>query len=327
MASSTERAALDLERLARRLAPLGLRDLRPLTGGASSLTFAGSSDDGPVVVKVAPPGVEPVLHRDVLRQARLLAALADSPVPVPRVLWEDAGQPPQVPPLFVMERVDGVSFEPLFDLGSHEDPAVVADAARSAARTLAALHSVDPAAVDLSGEPVIGPAEEIERWCRLLRTVDPSLAPGWEDVAGRLAATVPPARPPAIVHGDFRLGNLLRVGSTITAVVDWEIWSLGDPRVDLGWYLANADPATYRRPTPFVASFPSPDELAAVYAGARGEEPPAMRWFQALACFKSTATWSLIVKHNRRRRAPDPSLEAMAGALAHLLERCVELSG
>ena len=50
-----------------------------------------------------------------------------------------------------------------------------------------------------------------------------------------------------IVHGDFRLGNLLAAGARIAAVVDWEIWSVGDPRVDVGWFLLNADPATYRR--------------------------------------------------------------------------------
>ena len=128
--------------------------------------------------------------------------------------------------------------------------------------------------------------------------------------------------PAAVVHGDFRLGNLLAVGATVTAVIDWEIWSVGDPRIDLGWFLANADPATYQRPTR--------------YAGARAVTRPScsrstrepwvatsrdIAWFQALACFKSTATWSLIVKHNRRRDEPDPEVEAMAAVLPHLLAR------
>ena len=50
------------------------------------------------------------------------------------------------------------------------------------------------------------------------------------------------------MHGDFRLGNLLAVGPEVTAVIDWEIWTVGDPRVDTGWFLTNADPATYQRP-------------------------------------------------------------------------------
>ena len=68
-----------------------------------------------VVVKVAPPGVEPIAHRDVLRQARLIRALDPTAVPVPQVLWEDAGAPPEVPPLFVMSYLGGDSLEPLFD--------------------------------------------------------------------------------------------------------------------------------------------------------------------------------------------------------------------
>src|ERR1700753_4179277 len=104
---------LDLDALRRRLA--GVTDVTPLAGGASSLTFAGTRGGQKVVIKVAPPGVEPVAHRDVLRQARIIKTLAGSPVPVPEVLWEDAGAPPHVPPLFVMSHVEGDCAEPLFD--------------------------------------------------------------------------------------------------------------------------------------------------------------------------------------------------------------------
>ena len=69
--------------------------IAPLAGGASSLTFRGCGRR-PVVVKVAPPGLPPVLHRDVLRQARMLARSAARDVPVPEVLWEDRGDPPDV---------------------------------------------------------------------------------------------------------------------------------------------------------------------------------------------------------------------------------------
>lgn len=316
MARGTAEPTLD--ELSARLAPLGVRGLRRLAGGASSLTYTGTiAGDRDVVAKVAPAGVAPVLHRDVLRQGRLLRALAGTTVPVPAVLWEDTGDPPDVPPLFVMDFVAGTSLEPLFDLGDdHEDVATVADRMRNATRALAALHALDPASVGLGNEPVVGLTDEVDRWCRLLDTVDPALAPGWGDVAGALRSTEPDARPSTIVHGDFRLGNLLAVGATIAAVVDWEIWSIGDPRVDLGWFLVNADPDTYRRPTRYVDALPSPDELAAIYG-----DVPDLGWFQALACFKSTATWSLIVKHNRRRSEPDPNIEAMAPVLPHLLTR------
>jgi hypothetical protein len=70
---------------------------------------------------------------------------------------------------------------------------------------------------------------------------------------------------------------------------------------------------------------PRVDEPAAIYRDAMGSEVPQLDWFRALACFKSTATWSLIVKHNRRRSSPDPELEAMASVLPHLLSRAGEL--
>jgi aminoglycoside phosphotransferase (APT) family kinase protein len=132
---------------------------------------------------------------------------------------------------------------------------------------------------------------------------------------------------PGVVHGDFRLGNLVASGPRITAVIDWEIWSIGDPRIDAGWFLVNADPDTYRRPTPHVAVVPPVAELAACYTAALGTDVPDLGWFMALACFKSTATWSLIVKHNRRRSTPRAELEEMVQVLPHLLERARTLLG
>ena len=273
--------------------------------------------------------MRPVRNRDVLRQARVIRALGPSPVPVPEIIWEDTGAPPEVPPLFVMAFVEGSSLEPLFDVEPMDEPdgAVLAERLRNAARALAALHRFAAPTACLIGEPVVGPAEEVDRWSRLLSTVDQSLVPGWEVAAGALRSSLPDADPAAIVHGDFRLGNLLSVGDEIAAVVDWEIWSIGDPRVDLGWFLLNADPTTYRRPTRYVGSTPSVTELRSVYEEASGREAEHLDWFVALASFKSAATWSLIVKHNRRRPTPDREVEAMVQTLPRLLTRAVELVG
>jgi aminoglycoside phosphotransferase (APT) family kinase protein len=307
-----------LAALEARLAVLEVSGLRRLSGGSSSLTYTGETADGRrVVVKAAPAGVPPVLNRDVLRQARLLHFLAGTKVPVPSVLWQDAGEPPEVPPLFVMSFIEGTSLEPLFDLdGDDDDVAAVADRMRNATRVMAALHAVDSNAPGLVDEPVVGLSEECDRWSRLLQTVDAALAPGWERVAAGLRAAEPAPLPGAVVHGDFRLGNMLAAGAAIRALIDWEIWTVGDPRVDLGWFLVNADPDTYGRPTPFAGALPTPAELAASYG-----DVPDLSWFEALACFKSTATWSLIVKHNRRQIQPDPGAEAMAAVLPHLLDR------
>ena len=92
-----------------------------------------------VVVKVAPAGHEPVGHRDVLRQARMIDALGPTDVPVPVVRLRDVGDPPDVPPLFVMEMVDGESFEPLFDDVAGPAKEAVAQRYRNAASTMATL--------------------------------------------------------------------------------------------------------------------------------------------------------------------------------------------
>jgi aminoglycoside phosphotransferase (APT) family kinase protein len=314
-----------LTQVAERLSSRYVSALESLAGGASSLTYAGRRGNQRVVVKVAPPGVPPTAHRDVLRQARILRALAATPVPVPELFFEDAGDPPDVPPLFAMSFADGISCEPLFDDVDCGPELAVAQRFRNAATTLAQLHRLEPAAVGLADEAVTGPRDEVERWCRTLETTEAIPAPGWREMAAALRFSAPQPMPPAIVHGDFRLGNLLADGSRIAAVIDWEIWSVGDPRVDAGWFLINCDPDTYRRPTRYAGAAPRVDELAATYRDATGREVPELEWFRALACFKSTATWSLIVKHNRRRSSPDPELEAMASVLPHLLSQAGEL--
>jgi aminoglycoside phosphotransferase (APT) family kinase protein len=193
-----------------------------------------------------------------------------------------------------------------------------------AAAVLGGLHRLPPDAIGLADEPVVGAVDEIERWSRTLQSVDPNLVAGWEDVRAMLEQSAPPSNARTLVHGDYRLGNLLADEDRITAVIDWEIWSVSDPRIDLGWFLVNCDPRTYDRGSRYAGDVPPREELGARYLGAGGPDVDAVPWFQALACFKSTATWSLIVKHNRRRATPDPAWEAMAPVLPGLLRRAPE---
>jgi len=312
-------AELDFEELQRRLARANVTDVIPLAGGASSLTFRGTRAGRAVVIKVAPPGVEPVAHRDVLRQARIIKALAATRVPVPEVLCQDPGHPPHTPPLFVMSHVEGDSVEPLFD---GFPPAVdLVERYRDACRAMAALHSLSPLDLGLGGEPVIDPVAEVQRWSATLQTVDASLVPDWQGVRDALLSCAPNAMGPSVVHGDFRLGNLLAIGAHINAVIDWEIWSIGDPRIDAGWFLINCDPDTYQRVPAATGIAPPTAELTQIYQHELGHEVSDLAWFTALACFKSAATWSLIIKHNRRRSSPRAELEAMAAALPRLLAR------
>ncbi|OBH94136.1 phosphotransferase family protein [Mycobacterium scrofulaceum] len=312
-------AELDSDALRGRLAAAGITGVAPLSGGASSLTFRGAMAGRPVVIKVAPPGVEPVAHRDVLRQARIIKTLAGSAVPVPEVVWEDPGEPPHTPPLFVMSRIEGECAEPLFDGGAAG--AGLAERYRNACRVMAALHSLRPDGLGLGGEPVVDAVAEIRRWSETLQTVDAALVPDWPAVRDALLNCAPTVVGPSVVHGDFRLGNLMASGARINAVIDWEIWSVGDPRIDVGWFLINCDPETYRRVPDSAAVAPPVGELAEIYQKELGRNVTDLAWFRALACFKSAATWSLIVKHNRRRASPRAELEAMAATLPGLLDR------
>jgi aminoglycoside phosphotransferase (APT) family kinase protein len=306
-----------------------LGELEPLPGGISSLTFAaalggaGGAAGGCVVVKVAPPGLAPVRNRDVLRQARILRALAHVPgVAVPRVLGEDDG----APPLFVMTHVAGEAYEPAWDLVDiPTPPATVHERVLAAATMLAHLHT--PAPEDLGvarGETALSPAEELARWGTLFATAGDDLRGEERRLYEALAARVPEPLPARVTHGDYRLGNLLFERARLTAIIDWELWALGDPRADLGWLVMFCDPAIERRPVGQTApsgSLPSPAEVVSAYEGVRPATPLELDWFTAHAHYKLASTMSVLAKRNRRAAEPDPTLERAAQTLPAAIAR------
>jgi aminoglycoside phosphotransferase (APT) family kinase protein len=312
--------------------------LRRLEGGVSSMTFASAlrAPDGSeeaVVVKVAPPGLAPVRNRDVLRQARALRRLERlDGFPVPRVVLEDDG----VPPLFAMELRRGDSYEPLLDVApAPPAPQVAATRFRAAARTLARLHSESPAELGFGDEPVTSVADELDRWRQLFATVDADIAPGHERLHERLLRRVPPAVSPALLHGDYRCANMLFVGDALEAVIDWEIWSVGDPRFDLAWLLMHTAPAhTFHaeRPPADVAAgsaLPSAGEVLDEYAAARradGADDAAivsatadLDWFLAVCLYKTASTIAVIHKRDRKRPDPDASITLAGRRLDEVL--------
>ncbi|MGI8507365.1 MAG: phosphotransferase family protein [Solirubrobacteraceae bacterium] len=314
-------------------------ELEPLHGGISSLTFSATLADGrdarrPVVIKVAPPGLEPVRNRDVLRQSRVMRALASSSgVRVPEVLLEDPGSPPECPPLFVMEFVVGESYEPRWDSSpSPPAPAVVVARALAAASMLARLHRPAPQRVGLAAEPALSLAQELERWARLFATAGHDLRGDEEELHRALEAGIPAAVEPRILHGDYRLGNMQFEGERLAAIIDWEIWSVGDPRTDLAWLLMFSDPALQRLQRRDGANqtaadaMPAHDRLLAEYASAGGIEAHDLAWFQAFVQYKLASTMSVLAKRNRRLADPDPGLELVAATLPRAIERGLELS-
>jgi aminoglycoside phosphotransferase (APT) family kinase protein len=331
--------ALEPDEVADRLAPLvdawqpgaTILAVEPMQSGASSLTFLARIDGGRhstdrVVVKVAPPGVPPVLNRDVLRQARMLAALDRAPdVRVPEVLFDDAGAPPDVPPLFTMTFVEGESFEPIVDETDAFPPAPwITGRAVEAARMLGALHRLHPGDMSLGDEPVTGLDREVERWLELFRTVDESLNQRAEECGEQLVARMPEEMGAAVLHGDYRLGNMLCRADRVEAVIDWEIWALGDPRIDVAWFLMNCHPEG--QPTAIRAAPGMPDASALLreYEQVAGRQLHDLAWFDALVRFKAAATIALIVKHNRRRETPLPHLEAFAAHVPPYLSYALE---
>jgi aminoglycoside phosphotransferase (APT) family kinase protein len=301
VALGRERPNLEVGRLAR------------LPGGHSGLTYRLETSEGPLVVKSVPLGQKALGRHDMLRQARMIAALAPTGVPVPAIVATDESGPAW----FAMQLVEGDSLEPVLD-----DPEVPSDLASArmvrAAETLPALHDVPLDKVPVDAEP-LSPVDELARWARTMAAVPEHLVPGAGQLHQRLAETVPAAVSPTLVHGDYRLGNLICNGIEPAALIDWEIWSVGDPRVELGWFLVFADGSNFPGIGRDVPGLPTPDQLVEAYA-AGGRPVDELGWFDALGRYKMAA----IMGHNLRRhlegRHHDPDQERLPDTIRRLLE-------
>jgi aminoglycoside phosphotransferase (APT) family kinase protein len=189
---------------------------------------------------------------------------------------------------------------------------VPADVARprgfAAVDLLVAIRKATPESLGLSDEPVTTPADEVRRWVRTFETVPDEYRVGYEKAAEALLASAPDVLGPVVIHGDYRLGNMLVDGTTITGVIDWELWTISDPRIDLSWLLfftEDADHPSARHGLP--SGLPSRAEMLAAYEAGVGESTQDLDWFDALTWFKEASATALIGKLARRRNpgAPD----------------------
>ncbi|WP_063058568.1 phosphotransferase family protein [Nocardia sienata] len=284
-----------------------------LPGGHSGLTYRAVTTGGTYVVKAVPEGREPLGRHDMLRQARIMRALAPTEVPVPRIVVTDEREPAW----FAMEFVVGESLEPVLD-----DPPVVPDLAaarmRRAAEVLPRLHAV---ALDtVPGiEPALTPADELARWARTLGAVPPELVTGGDRLLELLGRRVPDPLAPTLVHGDYRLGNIIAAGTEPVALIDWEIWSAGDPRVELGWFLVFADGTNFPGVGRTVPALPSAAELVELYR-AGGTELPELSWFDALGRLKMAAIMGHNLLRHREGRHHDPDQEKLPATIDRLIE-------
>lgn len=313
---------------------LTVSDVRPLSGGSSSLTFIADASwpagDQQVVLKVAPPGLEPVRNRDVLRQGRLMNALhGASGVKVPEVYFSAAGKSKEVPPFVAMAFVAGECVEPLL-----EDDRTDALRERTrtrfldAARMLGNLHRVVPAEVGLGDEPVVTIEDEINRWTRAFTTAPEDLQGEYETCAKALHATAPQPMAHVVNHGDFRLGNTLCDGTKVTSIIDWEIWSVGDPRIDLTWLTYFTDEARHpARPNDEPCGAPMIAEVVREYENSFGAKIPDLEWFDALTRYKEAAATALLIKRARKHNTMNPSFARMEPALPELIREALTLVG
>lgn len=305
----TELAGRVRARLAERHPGEPFSDLRTLPGGHSGLTYAITAGQSSYVVKAVPPSQRPVGRNDVLRQARVLRLLAGSPVPVPRVAVVDEREPAW----FAMEFVAGEAVEPVLD--EHRlDPGLCRTRMLALADVLRDLHGARAEA----SEPPLSPTGELERWSRTMRAVPVELRPGSEELLGSLAARIPAAIQPVLIHGDFRLGNVLCRGERPEAVVDWEIWAVGDPRIDLAWFLLFADHRNFPRLGIAVPGLPGEEDLLAAYLDDR-PEPPALDWFRALARAKMAAIMGHNLRRHREGKHHDPDQERLPPTIAAMI--------
>jgi aminoglycoside phosphotransferase (APT) family kinase protein len=267
-----------------------------IAGGRSNLTYVVEAGDTEFVLRRPPLGHVLATAHDMVREHTVISALRGTDVPVPETYLLCTDDSVLGAPFYLMEKVTGE----VLRTRRQTDPLpgrVRQEIAHAMIDTLAALHRVDPYAVGLGsfGKPEGFLARQVRRWAGQLEKSRSRDLPGADELRDRLAATVPVSPTPAIVHGDYRLDNMLvdPAARRVNAVLDWEMATLGDPLTDLGLFvtywevlgdIGEGNPiATAIGP---AAGFPSATELLDRYERTSPVDLSALPWYTALACYK-----------------------------------------
>lgn len=325
---------LDLERLAAYLR--GHRfDIRGLTarlvsGGRSNLTFLLDVETPQGarrwILRRPPLGHVLATAHDMGREHRVVHALRDSSVPVPRSVV--AGADPAVigAPFYLMEYVEGDilrSDEAVRDLGAQ-----AADVGDSLVDVLAALHAVDPAAAGLSdfGRPQGFMERQVRRWTTQLESSRSRELPRIDDLARALAAAVPAEAPASLIHGDFRLDNCLIRDGRVAAVLDWEMATLGDPLADVALFVVytggfTESPGAVIHSPAGVGSFPTTARMLERYVDATGRDLGDFSWYLGFAWFKLAVILEGIHYRNVLGKSASDEFVGVAEAVPFTVER------
>ncbi|WP_409473036.1 phosphotransferase family protein [Streptomyces sp. HC307] len=265
---------------------------RLIEGGRSNLTYIVSDGVSQWVVRRPPLGHVLATAHDMKREHRVISALYPTKVPVPRPVLLCEDEEVLGTPFYVMEFVPGTPYrtaEQLAPLG----PERTRGAVLSLVDTLVDLHAVDPDEVGLAdfGRPEGFLDRQLRRWGKQLDASRNRDLAGIDELHAALGRELPRSAAPAVVHGDYRLDNVL-IGENdrITAVLDWEMSTLGDPLTDLGLLVMYSMPLGMSdspvSTTAEAPGHPDPAEIVERYAARSGRDVSAISWYTAFAWFK-----------------------------------------
>lgn len=272
-------------------------EFEQIAGGASNLTYRVTDSTGDRYVLRRPPtGHVLASAHDMGREHRIMAALQDTPVPVPPLIGMCDDLSVNEAPFFVMRFVEGSI---VFDQADGEavDPALRPVMTNSLVDTLVDLHSVDPDDVGLGelGRKEHYCARQLRRWKRQIDEGSDREIPLLNDLHARLESSIPPQQGAGIVHGDYRLDNcMMGFDGNVAAVLDWELCTLGDVLADLAgmvmWWGDSPEAMGRIADVPTRADgFGTADDVVARYAAASDRNISQLPWYVAfqhwrLAC-------------------------------------------
>jgi aminoglycoside phosphotransferase (APT) family kinase protein len=266
-----------------------------IAGGHSNLTYRViDAGDRRWALRRPPLGKRLGSAHDMAREHKVVAALERSPVPVAPVVGLCEDEAVIGAPFYVMEFVEGPVLRGLAEaeiFPHHEDRRAIG---MRVAETLATIHAVDPDAAGLGdlGRKEDYVARQLRRWQgQWEKSKTRELAP-IDRLHDRLAASIPPQGPATIVHGDYRLDNMiLSPGGEVAADVVWELCTLGDPLADVGtlmayWPERGEQGLRLGEPANLAPGFPPRGDLAARYAERSGRDLSNLNYYVALGYWK-----------------------------------------
>ena len=306
--------------------------------GHSNITFLVRRGDARVVLRRPPrPPLPPSAH-DVLREARLLRALENTPVRVPRVLAVGEDEDVLGVPFYLMEEMHGsvITTDVPAALDSEAGRRRIAEDLVDA---LVDVHAVDWRACGLEGygKPTGYLERQLRRFNGLWEFNKTRELPIVEEVGGWLATNLPDSPESTIVHGDYRLGNVMVADeepTRLVAIFDWELSTIGDPLADVGYLTVTwaepDDPADISFASLSAATrrtgFLTRDELTARYEERSGRSVSALNWYQALALWKAAVFMEGNYKRFTMGNSDDQYLALFDEGVPALAEKAREVA-